>query len=152
MTVDGCTQMQEHTRSHTHSGLALSQHMSVSICLLCLDASVHFVDLFSALETIAVEIGKGINFMQMYANNCDTELHPHRFYANCVCKTGVLEGPTYPPHIPPIPQPELLTSIALLSFYDFLFCPPLVSLNPLSHPFSHLASHCARAALLSLTQ
>lgn len=77
----------------------------MSICLLCLDASVHFVDLFSALETITVEIGKGINVMQIYANNCDTELHPHRFYANYVCKTGVLEGPTYPPHIPPTPQP-----------------------------------------------
>lgn len=64
---------------------ALFQHASESICLLCLAALVHFVDLFSASETIAAEIGKGINFMQMYANNCDTELHPHQFYANYVC-------------------------------------------------------------------
>lgn len=139
--------MHGHTHTHTHSGpnssRALFQHASVSICLLCLDASVHFVDLFSASETIAVEIGKGINFMQMYANNCDTELHPHRFYANEVCKTGVLEGPTNPnpltSHLPfsPLPSPTSSpflspTSIALHFFYHFPFCPPSVSPNPLS--------------------
>lgn len=80
-----------HTHSHTythaltHSPCTLFQRVSVSICLLCLAAWLHFVDLFSASETIAAAIGKRINFMQMYANKCDTELHPHRFYANDVC-------------------------------------------------------------------
>ena len=93
MIADGlshtCTQLHGHTHIHTRGSpnpsRALFQNASVSICLLCLDASVHFVDLFSASETIAAAIGKGINFMQMYANKCDTELHPHRFYANDVC-------------------------------------------------------------------
>lgn len=83
--VHRCTDAHIFTHTSPNSSHALFQHASVSICLLCLDASVHFVDLFSASETIAAAIGKGINFMQMYANNCDTELHPHRFYANDVC-------------------------------------------------------------------
>lgn len=79
--------MSRHTDTHSspHLSHALFQHASVSVYLLCVEAIVHFVDLFSASETISVAIGEGINFMQIYANNCDTQLHPDRYYANDVC-------------------------------------------------------------------
>lgn len=132
-------------QSNPHLPHALFQHTSVSVYLLCLEATVHFVDLFSASETISVAIGKGINFMQIYANNCDTQLHPDRYYANDVCLTSILEGPIFPSPLtsnPPLnttSQSVLLTipspvSVALcFSFFfwflSFFFHLPLPSLQ-----------------------
>lgn len=92
--------------------------------------------------------------MQMYANNCDTKLHPQPFHANDVCQTGILERPIPPPHLSSIPplstsQTFQLSLVSLARDGHVLFLvisqspPLLVSFNPLSTLFSHLASHFA---------
>lgn len=120
---------------------------------------VHFVDLFFASETIAAEIEKGINFMLMYANNCDKELHLHRCMQILFAKQPYWKSPYFPTPLRFHPsQSKLLTfpspaSIALC-FLFFIISPFASLLSPLIplQPFSHLASPSNRAALPSLTQ
>lgn len=112
---------------------------------------------------------KGINFMQIYANNHVTKLNPHWFYANYVRQTTLLELPTIPnpltshPPLCSVPStnssPSHLSrqqsSVLLLFFHIiFLFTPPppphhhqpIIPLQPFS-PSASVSAH--PASLLS---
>lgn len=96
-----------------------------------------FVDLFSASETISVAIGEGINFMQMYANKCDTETPSTAAPMQIVfAKQALLEGSHTSQPSPPSPhiQPSPLKLFPILPLSPLEFFPYALLFFSL-HPF-----------------
>lgn len=114
----------------------LSHHASVSIYLLCLEALVHFVDLFSASETISVAIGKGLilcKCMQITVtqNSIHNRSMQMMFAKQAYWKDPYFPSPTSHPSHPSalLPNPSC-SALSLLQkwpcafFSHFPFSPP----------------------------
>lgn len=163
MASHACTQTHTptHTAAHTHPMLSSSVHLCQYICIVWRPRFI-LLTYFLHQKQSLWQLGEGLilcKCMQISVTQNSIHIGPMQIM---FAKQAYWKGPVFPspltsnpairtssqsflPTLPSPPQLEFPYAFAFLKKKNhFPFCPPSVSLNPLSTLFLHLASNYAQ--------